>query len=96
MARQKFRARPKGQQDIPRAKSVLERFGVPVLVVAILATGLFVYYRVFGEGVIAHDRAISDCVAEHRRASDTADMREAATALCVRIHAPPGQQTTDQ
>lgn len=87
MARKKFRARPKGEEAPSSGiKAILERFGLPIAVAALLVTGIFVYLRVFTGPDPAYDRAIADCVADYTRAANTQDMRDAATAMCVHEH----------
>jgi hypothetical protein len=74
----------------PRNRTLMSRLGPPVVVAAIMAGGLYLYYREYGDTSSAYDRAIADCVQSRTRVVNTSRAREEATIACVR-QTPGGQ-----
>ena len=57
-------------------------FAPPLIVAAVIATGLLIYYRTYGDSTSRYDSAISNCVREHTFWNKNATAREEATASC--------------
>ena len=59
-------------------------FAPPLIVAAVIAAGLLLYYRDYGDSSSRYNSAISNCVREHTFGNNNATAREEATASCVR------------
>jgi len=59
-------------------------FTPPLIAAAVIAAGMLIYYRFYGDSESRYDKAISTCVREHTFWTKDATIREEATAACVR------------
>ncbi len=65
-------------------------FGPPLVVIAVIAMGLFFYYRVYGASSSRYDNAMSNCVRDRTFWNNSSREREEATVSCSR-EIPGGQ-----
>ena len=88
MSRARYKSRAKVQAKSKPPETFLDRFGllmVGVAVVAFIAGGLyFLAHRDEETSATAYDRAIADCVKDRTRAVDTAGTQVDPTSDCVR------------
>jgi hypothetical protein len=67
-----------------RDEGFLAKFGPPIFVAAIIAGGVYVYYRINGASDTRYNNAISNCVSARTFGNNTSSAREEATTSCVR------------
>ena len=63
-------------------KDFLAGFIPPLIVAAVIAVGLLIYYRQFGDSDSRYDSAMSNCVRQHTFLNKDSTAREEATASC--------------
>ena len=71
-----------------RNRALFGVFGSLVLLFLLIIAGLYLYNRTHGDPSSAYDQAISDCVRDRTRVSDTSGAQDRAASDCVRDTAP--------